>query len=305
MKKFFTLSIVAIATLTLSSCNNKTNPDTETIVFEQEDARIRLAADQNDIASVDIMADGTYIAEITTDTQAYEGVPAYIHMPFERVPVNADNKVVTTYKRGNYNLTNNTYVCFDLCTIAVNEKDQFFFDVTLKDGNIVKSRAGILKATQNDGRSFNAVKAPGNWKPVKATVTYAKDNQAPETQDFDGCNLKEIATYLSDNGIDELTPHLNKFDGYNVANVAISAMNAVVIEFTDAASIGGYWDLKDKEASYSTKVDEKDLTVSATYKPAVSENNLTLNVEMNFASGKKNTGNYTEYTVNAKLSFTK
>lgn len=297
-KSIITLTVAAFAAMFLFSCNKNTDPNPEPAILEQENARVRLIADDCYVASIDIMADGTYIAELETEAEKYEGLAAYVHMPFERVPVNATSSVVTTYKRGSYTLNNNTYSFPDLCTVT--PFDFYFMTVSFPGGNTSKARSGIIKESMPDQRSSNAVKAPGVWKPVGVEVTFSKDAETPKTHSFTACDLKEIATYLSNNGFDELAKHLAKFDGYKVSDVAISAQNAVAIEFQNAASIGGFWDLKDKDASYSKKVDNKELVTEASYKPAVSDNALTINLALKVTVDKN-----TVYNVNAKLSFNK
>lgn len=304
-KNIFTLVIAALAALFLLSCNKNNDPKPDPIILEQENARIRLIADDCYVSSIDIMANGTYIAEVETKAEKYEGLAAYIHMPFERVPVNAASGVVTTYRRGNYTLNNNSYSFPDLCTVSTIQDDIYFMNVAFPGGNTVKARAGIIKEGMDDGRSSNAVKAPGVWKPSGVAVTFSKDAESPKSHNFTGCDLKEIATYLSENGFDNLAAHLDKFNGYKVVDLAVSAQNAVVYEFQNADSVGGFWDLKDKNATYSKKVSGKDLAVEASYKPVLSGNAMTIDLVLKATVGKEGDADYAVYNVNAKLSFSK
>lgn len=281
MKNYIlTLSLAVFAAIVLLSSCKKTDPTQEPVTLLQENARIRLIADGIEAASIDIEENGTYIAEFESSEEKYEGLDEYIHLPFVRVPVDAKSNVVTYYRQGSYSVISNSYDVSGVGKLYVDPNDYAFMFLE-NGGQKNRARYGILKATQNDGRSFNAVKAPGTYTVSSVSVNYSLNDEASKKADFNSCDLAEITKYLSENGFPELVGHLNKFTGYKVKNVAISSMNAIFFDFLNGTTIGGFWDLKEKQVTLNKTLDnKKKLAYSATYTPAVSGKTITLNIDM-------------------------
>lgn len=75
---------------------------------------------------------------------------------------------------------------------------------------------------------------------------------------FSGLNLEEIAKYAAENGVNKLKDKLDRFVGYNVANIIFTGDNTFCISFTGANGIEGSYSINTSSKNFSYDFSNSD-----------------------------------------------
>lgn len=120
--------------------------------------------------------------------------------------------------------------------------------------NQTTTEANVKKTTTTGTDESNLART---WRVENCKLTVTGNNVAIE-RGFSGLNLEEIAKYAAENGVSQLKNKLDRFVGYNVANILFTGDKTFCISFTGANAIEGAYNLNTSSKKFSYDFSSSD-----------------------------------------------